>query len=769
MAKHNRTRARLLIAMQLFDVAHRGQNTDLGDFTEKEGWPNNRYTGLIFHDNRYYPPKIIVSLAIPSYDRQVEQTETAIRILESQDFEIKHFGERGKIPKKCCWAGFSDSRRFGRSLPLNGDEFWELLLERVHSEFEAEFQHNESERKIGGIADEGNTIIVFRRSNENVDEWSETPSKINREQTINGYEELLELTGECSSEIFSSEKIHNEAIVYLCRDLLEWGDEDIIRIKSVEPISSVWTGFTQETFDIYEQLLKTPEKYNDVYKPLFNEHVVTPLIELFHALAQTARELQLPFAPFIPKRGKSLSKLNVSGNYGKKFWACFHLTTGEKKTEAPQFFLTIRPSHIQFGFYRNLIANYSEETHTLVEHLGASPEFRPILDTLSKQLDLAIDAEDASETGEVTKLSIDDWIASFMDPKVEPLIRWRMEPSEVVAKGASLLADVENTLRQLAPLYTLMSNPQENEISMQANKQFSKHESQIFDLIKRRRCIILEGVPGTGKTHVFKSIRKEKFFISMRFLTFHPSSDYSSFIGGIRPGEKDNTLIFNATKGHLLNILEEANNGPALLWIDELNRANVPRVFGDLISLIGNEHPPPLQILNAGLKDNKIELTPKQVKNLHIVATMNTSDRSVTPLDAALRRRFSFRRLEPMTKEELIKANDLFSDSEVEKHLDCFLRLNEVIQRSMGEDAILGHSYLFDMLDEKAPKQSNEIEMIWKFSILPNIIDNLMLTQNFDILNEINGALEAFGIPFKLEPWGHGLGKIILVGGAKND
>jgi hypothetical protein len=159
-----------------------------------------------------------------------------------------------------------------------------------------------------------------------------------------------------------------------------------------------------------------------------------------------------------------------------------------------------------------------------VERLASSPEFKPILDTLSKKLDLAIDAEDASETGEVTKLSVDDWIASFMDPKVEPLIRWRMEPSEVVAKGASLLEDVEDTLRQLAPLYTLMSNDQENGISMQGGEQSSQHDSSIFDLIKRRRCVILEGVPGTGKTHLFKSIRKENLFVSMRFLIILPLS-----------------------------------------------------------------------------------------------------------------------------------------------------------------------------------------------------------------------------------------------------
>ena len=286
-----------------------------------------------------------------------------------------------------------------------------------------------------------------------------------------------------------------------------------------------------------------------------------------------------------------------------------------------------------------------------------------------------------------------------------------------------------------------------------------------LDLIKRRKFVILEGVPGTGKTHIFKLIKEKKYFKETRFLTFHPSSDYSSFIGGIRPGDDNGELIFNPTKGHLLKILEKADEKDkrVLLWIDELNRANVPRVFGDLISLIGNSDPPALQIHNAGLKDdNRLKLTVNQKKNLHIVATMNTSDRSVTPLDAALRRRFSFVRLQPMTVHMLEKILPAFK--ELEEHVNCFLKLNGILGKSMGEDAILGHSYLFEMSgeDDKVRSES-EILMIWKFSILPNIVDTLMLTQNFDEIENINIALADANIPLKLEPEGKGLGEIILV------
>jgi MoxR-like ATPase len=304
-------------------------------------------------------------------------------------------------------------------------------------------------------------------------------------------------------------------------------------------------------------------------------------------------------------------------------------------------------------------------------------------------------------------------------------------------------------------------------LNITSGKVIVKHSADDkLDLIKRRRFVILEGVPGTGKTHIFKLIKEKKYFKETRFLTFHPSSDYSSFIGGIRPGDDNGELIFNPTKGHLLKILEEADEKgkPVLLWIDELNRANVPRVFGDLISLIGNSDPPELQIHNAGLKDDRLKLTDNQKKNLHIVATMNTSDRSVTPLDAALRRRFSFVRLQPMHKQELRKINSAFE--KLDQHVDCFLKLNDILKKSMGEDAIMGHSYLFEMLDKDAKskvRSESEILMIWKFSILPNIVDTLMLTQNFDEIENINIALADANIPLKLEPEGKGLGEIILV------
>lgn len=296
----------------------------------------------------------------------------------------------------------------------------------------------------------------------------------------------------------------------------------------------------------------------------------------------------------------------------------------------------------------------------------------------------------------------------------------------------------------------------------------------IMNVILRRKLVILEGVPGTGKTHVFDSIKDK--FSHATFLTFHPSSDYSTFVGGIRPGKNEVTkkLEFNPTKGHLLNILDKAKEGKVILWIDELNRANVPRVFGDLISLIGNKNPPKLHIPNVGLEgaEQKIKLTQEQIGNLHIVGTMNTSDRSVTPLDAALRRRFNFIRLHPMTKSDLFaieSSNSEFAFKAIEEDITCFEDLNLLLNENMGSDAIMGHSYLFEM--SKYAKEDSKRKLLWKYSILPNIIDTLLISQNFELIKEINTIIEK-NTELKLvdsaeNGFGKGLGRMILVEGVE--
>ena len=276
---------------------------------------------------------------------------------------------------------------------------------------------------------------------------------------------------------------------------------------------------------------------------------------------------------------------------------------------------------------------------------------------------------------------------------------------------------------------------------------------EFLSILSKCKYLILEGVPGTGKTYLYHQIKERKIHLHYtRFVTFHPSSDYTDFIGGIRPYTKDNKLSFQPTKGHLLKVLDQAQHGPVLLWIDEINRANVPRVFGDLISILGSKSPPetPFRIPNVGLPNDELQLTNEQHKNLYIVATQNTSDRSITPLDSAIRRRFWFYRLSPLEDPALLRQQ--FPG--IQEHVDLYSAINKLLKEKIGADAQFGHSYLYEMGEDPTN--------VWRYSILPNIIDTMVSTQ-IDITEELNGLVKEEPLRLKIKKSGTGYGQTYTI------
>ena len=285
----------------------------------------------------------------------------------------------------------------------------------------------------------------------------------------------------------------------------------------------------------------------------------------------------------------------------------------------------------------------------------------------------------------------------------------------------------------------------------------------LVELTIANKFLILEGVPGTGKTHFFKEIRKKDAFKHTHFLTFHPSTEYTSFVGGIQPSVKNNKLVFLPTKGHFLRMIDAAaKKEKVLLWIDEINRANIPRVFGDIISILGNSNPPELKISGAGLKDEILQVDENILKNLHIIGTLNTSDKSVTPLDSALRRRFSFVRVENISKTE---AKEKMPDKDFEKDIDCFYQINDSLGTGLGHESILGHSYLF-ALEKLSPINRT---LYWKYKVLPNVIEFLSLSRDSESYKSINNILKNNGIDLEIEEQGKGLGRLLRVSQTDDD
>ncbi|MFB9974289.1 AAA family ATPase [Allobacillus sp. GCM10007489] len=221
-----------------------------------------------------------------------------------------------------------------------------------------------------------------------------------------------------------------------------------------------------------------------------------------------------------------------------------------------------------------------------------------------------------------------------------------------------------------------------------------KNYDRLVKLLEEKKNIILQGAPGVGKTFAAKrlaySMMNEKDDSRLSMIQFHQSYSYEDFIMGYRPTETG----FELTKGAFYNLCKKAETDSERKYffiIDEINRGNLSKIFGELMMLIENDKRGEELLL---LYENELFSVPE---NLYIIGMMNTADRSLAMIDYALRRRFAFYRLEPAFESNGFKkiveqANNhkLNSLIEVVKSLNSAIAQDE----SLGSGFKIGHSYL---------------------------------------------------------------------------
>jgi|GEM_PF-5121912 len=179
-------------------------------------------------------------------------------------------------------------------------------------------------------------------------------------------------------------------------------------------------------------------------------------------------------------------------------------------------------------------------------------------------------------------------------------------------------------------------------------------QERLARLLRARKNVVLYGPPGTGKTVLSTRLGvawgrwqadEHHDAPSVEQVTFHPSYGYEEFVEGFRP-VPERPGEFELRDGLLVKLAERAERAPErqfLLLIDELNRGDVARIFGELITLIEADKRSPEHARRRMLSQRSFWMPP----NLHVLATMNTADKSISLLDVAVRRRFAFEQVAP--------------------------------------------------------------------------------------------------------------------------
>lgn len=267
-----------------------------------------------------------------------------------------------------------------------------------------------------------------------------------------------------------------------------------------------------------------------------------------------------------------------------------------------------------------------------------------------------------------------------------------------------------------------------------AHEAIESKNSEIIKLIKENSQIILQGAPGTGKTYrtcelalmlcdapketfATRESMEEEFDRLMDsgrifFTTFHQSMDYEDFVEGFKPSLEGGSMGYELEKGIFRRACDAAAAKPDqnfVLIIDEINRGNISKIFGELITLL--EHDKRGGRLSATLPYSKDKFTVPT--NLYVIGTMNTSDRSTGTVDYALRRRLAFHTLE--ADRRIVETFNFNTEEARKSALNYFDKVADYLEATATDDIqdlMVGHSYFL-------ARDAEALERKWNYSVLP--------------------------------------------------
>jgi hypothetical protein len=430
-----------------------------------------------------------------------------------------------------------------------------------------------------------------------------------------------------------------------------------------------------------------------------------------------------------------------SGPYQPVQWITFYRRSKSNTRADAQLFVRVAPDGVRYGFHLGRTAR------------DAGKQFRKNLQEHADAIFRALQIGDALPE---CRFWVGDDLATEVPVKAAADLRaWAVHKTIAVGKhlppGAPLLrrdelaGDILLTFDRLLPAFAAAaeSDPQPLLARRAGVPQGEPHYDpasfhretylsevwldRVLSLLRLKKQLVLQGVPGTGKTHVARCLARLLAHDRpdcVRLVQFHPAYSYEEFVEGIRArGVEVNgrsEVTFPVEDGVLCQFAEQAAKRPSeahVLVIDELNRGNLPRIFGELLYLLEYRD----QAVTLPYSKRPFRLP----DNLFILATMNPLDRSAVALDQALRRRFSFVDM-PADAAVLaswleahppaVPADETFGPRVVL----LFEELNRRLARDLGPEKQVGHSFF--MVPELT---AEKFAAVWEHHVRPLLLDYL--------------------------------------------
>jgi 5-methylcytosine-specific restriction protein B len=489
--------------------------------------------------------------------------------------------------------------------------------------------------------------------------------------------------------------------------------------------------FTPQTFEMLAQLHEQPTyEFYTAQKDALKEHVMEPFKQLMMAVREELpRAIQDKMETERRIFAQILKQFAMQGCW-TFYWGAFY-PKGGKRTEDAQLFLWINRERVEFGFYigeygsdqRNrFLRNCRENLDVLARVLGENlPEQQPLFFGEREDLVGGIKGSGAVKDHP----SFQEWLRDPADAGIsvavlllrEQVLQYTTSQLAVRIVEAYerlyplvLLATLDNPMPAIGDYLDRVEPPPPNPpyplSACAAQTGFGEALlARWIRAVERKGQAVLYGPPGTGKTYVAEHLARHLIGGGDGFyeiVQFHPAYAYEDFVQGIRPKAKvDGQLDYPVVPGRFLHFCEEAESreGRCVLIVDEINRANLARVFGELMYLLE-------------YRDRKVPLAAggslRIPKNVRIIGTMNTADRSIALVDHALRRRFAFLALYP--NYDLLQKYHQSTGFDVQPLISVLRKLNRQIGDRHYEVGIT-----FFLREDV----SEQLEDIWTMEIEP--------------------------------------------------